>query len=270
MIQHCGLSCPVRVADNVDWERDYSGWTQDRLLGMSDSQLSEVDPLAMNLIIAKGVPTLRGLNVWSYQETPNTWDKGIKITKEMIDGQLKEMIRKYKLRKLGFAAKFPYEMAKAAYEAAERAARRRHARETAEAAAKAARKIAGEVAEDAATGAARRGASKGRGAMRGLVKKVPVVGFVVGLLVEAAMAEDGEGPSFEPLGLGPTTLGYDDEIRFDPEAWDQSAIDGWMEYQEELNEAWRAQQGLLDGLDTLGTPFPSWDPPTPSSRPNRP
>jgi hypothetical protein len=68
-----GLSCPVIVPASVDWERDYTQVTLTDLLGMTDRDLATVDPLAMNLIIAKGIPSLADLEVCRYQEMVNDW-----------------------------------------------------------------------------------------------------------------------------------------------------------------------------------------------------
>jgi hypothetical protein len=71
-----GLSSPVIVPAEIDWHRDYSKTTLGELVGMTDEELATVDPLAMNLIVAKGVPALADLEIWRYQEIVNalTWD----------------------------------------------------------------------------------------------------------------------------------------------------------------------------------------------------
>ncbi|XZE37239.1 transglutaminase family protein [Pirellulaceae bacterium SH501] len=40
---------------------------------MSEDRLAEVDPLAMNLIVANGIPSLSGLDITRYQDIVNTW-----------------------------------------------------------------------------------------------------------------------------------------------------------------------------------------------------
>ncbi len=66
MNEQRGLSCPVVVADSIDWQRDYAATTVNDLSAMPEDRLAEVDPLAMNLIIAKGIPSLSGLDVSRY------------------------------------------------------------------------------------------------------------------------------------------------------------------------------------------------------------
>jgi hypothetical protein len=45
---------------------------------MSDGQLSVIDPLEMNLLVAKEIPALAGLNVFSYKLTADKWANEIK------------------------------------------------------------------------------------------------------------------------------------------------------------------------------------------------
>src|SRR5262249_15794955 len=40
---------------------------------MTDEQLAAVDPIAMNLLVAKGVPALSELNIDRYQRIVNSW-----------------------------------------------------------------------------------------------------------------------------------------------------------------------------------------------------
>ncbi len=68
-----GLACPVMVPSSIDWERDYSKLTAADLAKMSDEQLATVDPLAMNLIVAKGVPSLADLDIRHYQDIVDGW-----------------------------------------------------------------------------------------------------------------------------------------------------------------------------------------------------
>jgi hypothetical protein len=68
-----GLACPVVVPSNIDWERDYSKWTTADLAVMSDEQLAAVDPLAMNLIVAKGIPSLADVDIRHYQDIVDGW-----------------------------------------------------------------------------------------------------------------------------------------------------------------------------------------------------
>ncbi|MEX2173840.1 MAG: transglutaminase family protein [Pirellulaceae bacterium] len=66
-----GISSPVIVPAKIDWERDYSRTTLGELVAMSDDELATVDPLAMNLIVARDIPALEGLDVGHYQEILN-------------------------------------------------------------------------------------------------------------------------------------------------------------------------------------------------------
>ncbi len=72
-MSNCGLSSPVIVPDVIDWDRDYSSVTVDHLAAMSDVELAAVDPVAMNLIVAKGLPALANLDVRRYQQTVDAW-----------------------------------------------------------------------------------------------------------------------------------------------------------------------------------------------------
>ena len=68
-----GVKSPVLVADQIDWLRDYSATKVGHLLGMSNRQLAAVDPLVMNLLVAKDLPSLASLDISRYQETVNQW-----------------------------------------------------------------------------------------------------------------------------------------------------------------------------------------------------
>ena len=68
-----GLSSPVIVADRIDWNRDYSALNVGHRIAMTDEELATVDPLAINLIVAKGIPTLATLDIAEYQATVNAW-----------------------------------------------------------------------------------------------------------------------------------------------------------------------------------------------------
>lgn len=73
MMQERGLHCAVIVPDDIDWDRDYSRLTVPHLLAMSPKELACIDPLAINLIVAKGIPALADLQISAYQETINRW-----------------------------------------------------------------------------------------------------------------------------------------------------------------------------------------------------
>lgn len=68
-----GPSCPVRVCSGIDRKPDYSKFAAADLAAMSDKQLAAVDPLAMNLVVAKGVPSLANLDVRRYQSIVDGW-----------------------------------------------------------------------------------------------------------------------------------------------------------------------------------------------------
>lgn len=68
-----GLSCPVYCSPYIDWSRDYSGWTVRDLLAQNDFELAAVDPLAMNLIVAREIPQLADLDIRPYQQQVNGW-----------------------------------------------------------------------------------------------------------------------------------------------------------------------------------------------------
>ena len=73
MNPRCGLRCPVLVSDRIDWDRDYSSLTLGQLLAMQPNELAAVDPLAMNLIVAKGIPALAHIEIRCYQDIVNGW-----------------------------------------------------------------------------------------------------------------------------------------------------------------------------------------------------
>jgi len=68
-----GMKSPVLVANRIDWNRDYSATNVGHLLAMTKSELATVDPLAMNLIVAKEISTLASLDIAEYQATVNAW-----------------------------------------------------------------------------------------------------------------------------------------------------------------------------------------------------
>lgn len=47
--------------------------TAEQLVSLSDERLAEVDPLIVNLLIAKGIPSLEDLNLHRYQKQVNSW-----------------------------------------------------------------------------------------------------------------------------------------------------------------------------------------------------
>lgn len=68
-----GFRCPVIVPDQIDWGRGYSSLTLGQLLAMEPSELAAVDPLVMNLIVAKGIPALAHIEIRCYQDIVNGW-----------------------------------------------------------------------------------------------------------------------------------------------------------------------------------------------------
>lgn len=70
--QHGRLS-PVFVADAIDWNRDYSRSAWEELLELPERRLAEFDPLAANLLVARGLPALAELDVRLYQQRVNDW-----------------------------------------------------------------------------------------------------------------------------------------------------------------------------------------------------
>jgi hypothetical protein len=68
-----GLSSPVLTSGEPDWLIDYAGVTAEQLLALSDEQLAGLDPLAVNLIVAKGIPQLADLDISHYQSQLNAW-----------------------------------------------------------------------------------------------------------------------------------------------------------------------------------------------------
>jgi hypothetical protein len=48
------------------------------LLGLSDAELAKVDPVEMNLLVAKSVPSLAGLDISGYQRLADEWTEGVR------------------------------------------------------------------------------------------------------------------------------------------------------------------------------------------------
>ena len=49
-----------------------------QLLAYSDVELAQVDPLVMNLLVAKSTPGLADLDIARYQKLANQWADGIR------------------------------------------------------------------------------------------------------------------------------------------------------------------------------------------------
>jgi hypothetical protein len=73
MATNCEAPSVVIVADSVDWHRNYEDTSLSDLLAMPDEALAAVDPLAMNLVVAKGIPSLADLCIGRCQEIVNAW-----------------------------------------------------------------------------------------------------------------------------------------------------------------------------------------------------
>lgn len=64
---------PVKVPNNPNWEADYSQLRTASLIALTDEQLCQIDPLAINLLVAKDLPKLRLLEISKYQLQVNIW-----------------------------------------------------------------------------------------------------------------------------------------------------------------------------------------------------
>lgn len=52
--------------------------TLGQMFALSDEELAEVDPMVMNLVIAKGIPSLAELNIGHYVQLASTWAEEIR------------------------------------------------------------------------------------------------------------------------------------------------------------------------------------------------
>ena len=50
-----------------------------QLLACSDVELARVDPLVMNLLVAKSIPSLADLDIARYQKLADQWADGIRL-----------------------------------------------------------------------------------------------------------------------------------------------------------------------------------------------
>jgi hypothetical protein len=48
------------------------------LLGLSDEELSNIDPVVVNLLVAKSVPSLASLEIGRYQSLADRWAEGVR------------------------------------------------------------------------------------------------------------------------------------------------------------------------------------------------
>jgi len=68
-----GKTSRVVVAEQIDLDSDYSNCTVSSLISLSENELSAVDPLAINLIVARAIPGLEAICVEPYQRLVNIW-----------------------------------------------------------------------------------------------------------------------------------------------------------------------------------------------------
>lgn len=73
MNRDSGKTSKVDVAEQIDLDRDYSKVTVPTLMSLTESELTAVDPLAINLTVAKGIPGLDEINIATYQNVLNSW-----------------------------------------------------------------------------------------------------------------------------------------------------------------------------------------------------
>ena len=52
--------------------------TERSLLGYGNDELKLIDPLLMNLLVAKGIPALAKINIFSYEQKIDEWANGIR------------------------------------------------------------------------------------------------------------------------------------------------------------------------------------------------
>ena len=68
-----GLSCPVIVSPGIDRGRDDSQTSVIDLIRLSPIELAAVDPIAMNLIVAKGLPQFTDIDIAAFQDQVWQW-----------------------------------------------------------------------------------------------------------------------------------------------------------------------------------------------------
>jgi hypothetical protein len=73
MTQGKGKTSRVVVAEQINLDRDYSHCSVPWLLSLTESELSEIDPLAINLAVARAIPGLEAICVEPYQRMVNIW-----------------------------------------------------------------------------------------------------------------------------------------------------------------------------------------------------
>ena len=66
-----GVRSPVLVASDLDWSRDYSNFSIWKALDCSEVELAAIDPLALNLVVARGIKSLSSIDVCYYQRIVN-------------------------------------------------------------------------------------------------------------------------------------------------------------------------------------------------------
>ncbi len=73
MLPDRGSLGAVIVAERNVADRDFSTATAFDLAALSDEQLAELDPLAINLVVARGLPALSDLDIRPYQQIVDDW-----------------------------------------------------------------------------------------------------------------------------------------------------------------------------------------------------
>jgi len=66
-----GKRSPVLMASELDWNRDYSQFSIWKALDCSDAELAAIDPLALNLVVARRIQSLSTIDICYYQRIVN-------------------------------------------------------------------------------------------------------------------------------------------------------------------------------------------------------
>src|SRR4051812_27042750 len=76
---HCQIGSPrLRGFPNrATFEHTHMVATERQLLGMSDQEISTVDPVEMNLVVAKGIPSLADLDIAPYVALADEWGRDL-------------------------------------------------------------------------------------------------------------------------------------------------------------------------------------------------
>lgn len=86
---------------SLESSRPHTNWTttlleERQLLGMSDADLDRVDIVAMNLIIAKGIPSLTGIDIRRYQRLADLWASDIARRLPDLEGEFRAAPQEWK------------------------------------------------------------------------------------------------------------------------------------------------------------------------------